>query len=162
MLPSNVKISKNIKESRCKFMCNFRGFDEIEVVRGLFGDETTDILAGLEVEFTNETVYMRVSDSDGRLMINPDYFLEADFTDIYLDVIHELVHVKQFLEGKCSDSRTSYVERPLEIEAYGITVAEAKTIGVSENEIIDYLNSELVNAEELKQLAVALGIEYFD
>lgn len=162
MLPSKVKILKNIAASLCPFTCNSRGFDKIEVVRGLFGDETTNILATLDVEFTNETVYMRVSNLDGHLAINPDYFLEADFIEIYLDVIHELVHVKQFLEGKRSESEIAYVERPLEIEAYNITVEEAKTIGVSENEIIDYLNSELVNNEELKQLAGTLGIEYFD
>jgi hypothetical protein len=162
MLPSNVRILKNVAAPQCMFTCNFRGFDEVEAVKGLFGEEATDVLAALEVEFTNETVYMRVSNADGHLLINPDYFLEADLTEIYLDVIHELVHVKQFLEGKRSDIETAYVERPLEIEAYNITVAEAKTIGVSENEIIDYLNSELVNDEELKQLAGTLGIEYFD
>jgi hypothetical protein len=157
-----VKILKNAVAPQCMFTCNFRGFDEVEVVKGLFGEEATDVSAALEVEFTNETVYMRVSNADGHLLINPDYFLEADLTEIYLDVIYELVHVKQFLEGKRSDSETAYVERPLEIEAYNITVAEAKTIGLSENEIIDYLNSELVSDEELKQLAGTLGIEYFD
>jgi hypothetical protein len=160
MLLSDVKILKSVKVSKCPFTANFRGFDKIEVVRGLFGDETAKILAALEVEFTDETIYMRVSNSDGRLMINPNYFLAAEFTEIYLDVIHELVHVRQFLEGKRSNSQTAYVERPLEIEAYNIMVEEAKTIGVSENEIMDYLNSELLDNEELKQLAETLGIEY--
>jgi len=160
MLPFNVKILKNITASKCAFTRNFKGFEKVEVVRGLFGEETADILAALEIEFSNATLYMRVSNSDGHLLVNPDYFLEASLTEIYLDVIHELVHVKQFLEGKRSDNETAYVERPLEIEAYNITVEEAKAIGVGESEIVDYLNSELVSAEELKQLAGTLGIEY--
>jgi hypothetical protein len=161
VFPSNVQILRKPAESRVSFTSNFRGFDTVRVVRELFGDEVASVLSGLEVEFTYETLYMRVSNADGRLLINPNYFLAADFTDLYLDVIHELVHVKQFLDGKCSDSRTAYVERPLEIEAYNITVAEARNIGLDENEIIAYLNSDLLSNEELGQLAGTLGVECF-
>jgi hypothetical protein len=162
VLPSNVQILRKPAESRVSFTRNFRGFDVVRVVRQLFGSETALVLSRLAVEFTYKTLYMRVSNADGRLMINPDYLMAADFTDLYLDVIHELVHVKQFLDGKRSDSQTAYVERPLEIEAYNITDAEARTIGMDENEIIAYLNSELMSNEELDQLAGTLGIEYFD
>jgi hypothetical protein len=94
-------------------------------------------------------------------MINPDYFLKADIVDLYLDVIHELVHVKQFLEGKTSDEEMKYTERPLEIEAYRVTVDEARALGIAEEKIFDYLDSELTNSEELKQLAETVGVEYF-
>ena len=162
MLPSNVQILRKPTESRVSFTRNFRGFDAVRIVRQLFGSETALVLSRLEVEFTYETLYMRVSNHDGHLMINPDYFMAADFTDLYLDVIHELVHVRQFLDGKRSDSQTAYVERPLEIEAYNITVEEARNIGLDENEIIAYLNSDLVSSEELNQLTGTLGIECFD
>jgi hypothetical protein len=48
------------------------------------------------------------------------------------------------------------------VEAYNLTVEEARTIGLDENEIMEYLNSDLVSNEELGQLAGTLGIEYFD
>ena len=89
---------------------------------------------------------MRVSNHDGHLMINPDYFMAADFTDLYLDVIHELVHVRQFLDGKRSDSQTAYVERPLEIEAYNITVEEARNIGLGRKR--DYRLFKLGSGEQ--------------
>ena len=162
MLPCNVQILRKPSESRVSFTRNFRGFDAVRVVKQLFGSETALVLSRLAVEFTYETLYMRVSNSNGHLLINPHYFAAADFTDLYLDVIHELVHVKQFLEGKCSDSQTAYVERPLEIEAYDITVAEARNIGLDENEILEYLNSDLVSSEELGQLAGTLGVECFN
>ena len=162
MLPTNVQILRKPAESRVSFTRNFRGFDTVRVVRQLFGSKTALVLSWLEVEFTYETLYMRVSNHDGHLLINPTYFTAAEFTDLYLDVIHELVHVKQFLDGKRSDSQIAYVERPLEIEAYNITVEEARTIGMDENEIIAYLSSELMSSEELDQLTGTLGIEYFD
>ena len=161
-LELKVEICKTVKENRCLFTDHFRGFEEVEVVKRVFGDDVAETLAKLEVEFTHATLYMRVDDSDGHLMINPEYFLKADIADIYLDVVHELVHVKQFLEGKISDQDVNYVERPLEIEAYKITVDEARALGISENRIVDYLDSDLLSSEELKQLAGTIGVEYTD
>jgi len=159
-LELKVEIFKNVKEQKCLFTDYFRGFEEVDVVKRIFGDDVAERLAELTVEFTKATLYMRVDNSDGHLMINPEYFLKADISDIYLDIVHELVHVKQFLEGKISDHDVNYVERPLEIEAYKITVDEARALGISENRIIDYLDSDLLNSDELKQLAGTIGVEY--
>ena len=53
----------------------------------------------LKVEFT-WFGYMGVNDADGHLMVNKTYLNSGDKTDIYLDVVHELCHVKQHLDGK--------------------------------------------------------------
>jgi hypothetical protein len=161
-LELRVEICKTVKERRCLFTDHFKGFEEVEVVKRIFGDAAAETLTKLVVEFTKATLYMRVDNFDGHLMINPEYFLKADISDIYLDIIHELVHVKQFLEGKISDHAVNYVERPLEIEAYKITVDEARALGISENRIVDYLDSDLLSSEELKQLAGTIGVEHTD
>ncbi|GBC75121.1 hypothetical protein HRbin06_00435 [archaeon HR06] len=73
--------------------------------------------------------------------------------DLYLDVIHELIHFKQYKEGKnLYDVRFSYVDRLTEIEAYGIVVEEAKRMGLSEEEIKDYLRVEWISEEEFNRL----------
>jgi hypothetical protein len=159
-LEFRVKILRDLKTFRCLFIDHFKGFGKVDFVKRVFGDEAAKVLAKLEIEFTSATLYMRVDDLDGHLMINPKYFLKADIMDLYLDVVHELVHVKQFLEGKSSDKEVNYAERPLEIEAYRITVDEARALGVGEDRILDYLDSELLNNEELKQLAEMMGVEY--
>src|SRR5213593_2375124 len=43
---------------------------------------------------------MGVSDEDGHLVVSTHYLRTGKRRDIYLDVIHELVHVRQFREGK--------------------------------------------------------------
>ena len=125
----------------------------------IFEGNANSALSNLEIEFTNLTSYMSV-DYEGRLLINPKYFETGDFTDLYLDVIHELVHVKQVMEGKNCNKSLPYVKRPLEVEAYKAAVEEARVLGLDDNRIIDYLESDLINTEELKQLASALGIEF--
>ncbi len=154
-----VEIFRNVTMATCNFTNCFKVFDRVGVVRRIFGTETKDVLAKLKVKFTNSTRYMRVDDFEGHLLINPHYLSAGDFTDIYLDVIHELVHVKQFVEGKNSDKKQNYVERPLEIEAYQTAVHEARVLGLDENRILDYLDSDLINTQELAQLAQKLDVK---
>lgn len=153
----SVEINRKVTKSVCNFKEHFRNFENMEVVERIFGEATQDVLDNLEVEFDCDTLYMRV-DYDGRLLINPEYFQNGNFTDIYLDVVHELVHVKQVLNGKNCNHALPYVERPLEIEAYRMAVEEARALGLDEDRIISYLDCDLINDQELKQLVAALKI----
>ncbi len=152
-----VEIIRKTTYPICNFQQHFRNFEHVDAVKQIFGDTTHDVLANLEIEFTESTLYMRV-DYDGRILINPRYFESGKFIDLYLDVIHELVHVRQVFDGKDSNKALPYVQRPLEIEAYQTAVNEARELGLDETEIIDYLESDLINADELRQLVMSLGI----
>lgn len=102
---------------------------------------------------------MGVDDTNGHLMVNPRYLNSGDKIDIYLDVIHELCHVKQFMKGEeLFDNRYDYVERPTEIEAYRYTVQEARRIGLSEKRICEYLKTEWMSNSDLKRLSKSLGV----
>jgi predicted SprT family Zn-dependent metalloprotease len=103
--------------------------------------------------------YMGVNNTNGHLMVNSRYLNSGDKTDIYLDVIHELCHVKQFMEGReLFDSRYDYVERPTEVEAYRYTVQEARRLGLSDKRICQYLKTEWMSDSDLKHLAKTLGV----
>jgi hypothetical protein len=154
-----IAILRETGKTRCLFKECFKGFETVNAVKRIFGSRTTKTLKELTVEFTKATIYMRVNNSDGHLVINPRYFTDADTTDLYLDVIHELVHVKQFTECRISDQSIEYTKRPLEVEAYKVTVDEARTLGLGKNWILNYLDSDLVKNEQLEQLAAAVGID---
>ncbi len=137
----------------------FKGFEEVEIVRRIFGEKTGDVLRNLKVEFTWIGGYMWVNGSNGHLIVNSRYLKNGDRLDIYLDVIHELAHIKQFMEGKeLFDRNYKYVERPTEIEAYRYAVEEAKRLGMDDKEILEYLKTEWMSNEDLKQLARKLNI----
>lgn len=94
------------------------------------------------------------------LMISSRYLREGDKTDIYLDLIHELVHIKQLMEGKeLFDAEYDYADRPTEIEAYRYAVEEARRLGLDDDRICDYLKTEWMTHEELKRLALAVNVE---
>ena len=137
----------------------FRGFEKVEAVRRIFGDKTEQVLHDLKVEFLWAGGYMGVNNANGHLMANPNYLNKGDKTDIYLDVIHELVHVKQFMEGKdLFETHHSYTERPTEIEAYRYAVEEARRLGLSDARICEYLKTEWMSEKELKQLASSVNV----
>jgi len=142
-----------------RFTEYFKGFEKVEAVRGIFGEETEEVLCNLKIEFMGFGGYMGVDDTNGHLMVNARYLNSGNRVDIYLDVIHELYHVKQFMEGKeLFDSQYEYIERPTEIEAYRYTVQEARRLGLSDKRICQYLKTEWMSDSDLKCLAKALNV----
>jgi len=136
----------------------FVGFEKNSAVRGIFGEETEQILQNLKINFI-WFGYMGVDDNDGHLMVNKRYLSTGSKQDIYLDIIHELCHVKQHKEGReLFDPRYDYVDRPTEIEAYRYAVQEAKRMGLSSSEIRVYLKTEMMSNKALNRLIENMGI----
>jgi len=150
-----------VKSSAYPFTDFFKGLENNQAVRRIFGEKTAEVLSALKVEFTKLGGYMFVNDKNGHLVVNVDYLNTGDKTDIYLDVIHELVHIRQFHEGKeLFDHNYKYVERPTEIEAYQFVVEEARRVGLSDERICQYLETEWMTDEDLQRLTRAVGVEY--
>ena len=155
-----VRIARKVPVATYPFMDYFRGFERVGAVRLIFGQETEEVLSKLRVEFVGRRGYMGVSEVDGHLIVSADYLCRGNRTDIYLDIVHELVHVRQFMEGKeLFDHNFEYVERPTEVEAYRVAVEEARRLGLSDRRICQYLKTEWMNDEEFKRLAKAVNVE---
>jgi hypothetical protein len=138
----------------------FRGFDKVDAVRRLFGEKTDEVLRNLKVQFMWAGGYMGVNAMNGHLMINSKYLSKGDRIDVYLDIVHELVHVKQLMEGKeLFDGRYSYTERPTEVEAYRYAVQEAKRLGLKDERICQYLRTEWMSDAAFNRLAKTLSVE---
>lgn len=141
------------------FTYYFKGFEKVGAVRSIFGEDTDKVLGNLRVNFIPLVGYMGVNNSNGHLIVNPNYLRDGDRLDVYLDVIHELVHVRQFMEGKeLFEGNYSYADRPTEVEAYRHTVEEARRLGVSDERICAYLKTPWMSGQELKRLAKALNV----
>jgi hypothetical protein len=140
------------------FLEYFKGFDKVSAVQGIFGEKTTEVLSHLRVELSWIMGYMYVDGSDGHLVISKGYLSDGDKTDIYLDLIHELCHVKQFMDGReLFDPKYDYVDRPTEIEAYSYAVKEARRLGLSEERIRCYLRTEWMSEDDFIRLSKSVG-----
>ena len=143
-----------------RFSDYFKGFEKVEAVRRLFGNRTEEVLRNLGVQFMWAGGYMGVNASNGNLMVNSKYLNNGDKIDIYLDIIHELVHVKQLMEGKeLFDTHYGYTERPTEVEAYNYAVQEARRLGLDDQKICRYLRTEWMSDASFERLARTLHVK---
>jgi hypothetical protein len=150
----------SIGASTRTFTDYFMDFEKVAAVRGIFGEKTEEVLRNLKVDLIWFGGYMFVDSSTGHIVVNTRYLHTGDKVDIYLDLIHELCHIKQLMEGReLFDPRYSYVERPTEIEAYDYTVQEARRLGLSDERICEYLKTEWMSKEDLNVLAKAINVK---
>jgi hypothetical protein len=156
----DVKLVRDAPVSLFPFTDYFQGFEKIEAVKSLFGEKTHDVLDKLKVEFFSAKFgYMSVSDDDGHLLVSTHHLKNSKAEVLYLDVIHELFHVKQFMEGKNLFLEDfEYVDSPIEVPAYQFTVQEAKRIGMSRDDILEYLKVEWVTEEAHARLVKSVGL----
>ncbi len=144
----------------------------MQVVRDVFGDRTEEVLKNLKVGFvSNRYMYMGVSDEDGNLRVGTYHLRNSDLRTLYLDVVHELFHVRQFEEDREWFGREHrkylkggfnpklYFSSPLEVPAYRHAVNEAKRIGMSYEEIAEYLKMGPVEPAVFSKLLRDVGVE---
>jgi hypothetical protein len=158
-LPLNRLLS--VGSSSRVFTDYFKDFEKVAAVQGIFGERTAEVLRSLKVDLTWFGGYMFVDSGNGHIVVSIRYLNSGDKVDIYLDLIHELCHVRQFMEGReLFDPRYSYVERPTEVEAYRYTVQEARRLGLSDERICEYLKTEWISEEDLRVLAKAVNVSF--
>ena len=140
----------------------FEGLRDIETLQEIFQTrkELDEVFSKTRVIVDTTSHYMHVKNEDASIVIGLGHLAKSDKMILYLDIIHELVHVKQQRAGlDLYDKSYSYVDRPTEIEAYIITVQEAKRLGMAYHEIFDYLHVEWITPEEHQRLASNVGLK---
>jgi hypothetical protein len=160
MVKLGVSIDRKASIGVHPFKSVFGGFERLRAVRSIFGSETGVVLAGLPVEITKKGGYMKIDDERGSIIVNAKYLREGDEADVYLDVIHELVHIRQHREGKeLWDRRYEYVDRPTEIEAYKVVVKEARRLGMDERRVAQYLKVEWISDDAFERFLGNVGVK---
>ncbi len=157
----DVTIPEMVPIAMLRFMEYFKGFEKVQAVREIFGEKTEKILSELKVEFfSSKFGYMGVSDEDGHLIVSAYYLKTGESVCKYLDVLHELVHVRQYREGKqLFDEAFEYHDRPTELEAYKHAIKEARRLGMSDSEIFEYLKVDWMSEDEVRKLARNVGVK---
>ncbi|MDM7996511.1 MAG: hypothetical protein QUT30_12615 [Acidobacteriota bacterium] len=130
-------------------------FEESPTVRRI---ETPDIPIGplldeARVKIKKGEGYLYVDVKIPAIILIEDYYHKANALDLYIDLAHELTHVRQMLEGKnIWDHSLDYVDRPTEIEGYAVAVEEGIRLGMTEEQVIQHLSNPWLSDEEVIRL----------
>lgn len=159
---NTIKINREVNPGTYEIEDIFDGLKEVEILQKIFGSitELDDVFSKTKITVDTSNHYMYVKNEDAMIVIGLNHLQNSDKIILYLDIVHELVHVKQQRQGlDLYDKSYSYVDRPTEIEAYIVAVEEAKRLGMQHHEIIDYLHVEWITPDEHKRLATHVGLE---
>ncbi len=133
------------------------GLEYSVALNKIYGNKLKDVLNTTEANVVSKPWQIWVDRETKIITINKDYLVHSDRGTLYLDFIHEMVHIWQISDGKnVFDRSVSYVDAPTEIEAYRYTIEDAERIGFSKTDIIDYLKVRWISKEEHLRLVKAV------
>ena len=162
----SVKVSVNRKLKGGKYGLSevFIGIEKDPNFRALFNDgDRKEVLEKTRLDVVPEDSYMYIDDEAGNVCAGLNYLRHGEERVLYLDILHELTHIRQWRAGQpLWDRRYSYVDRPTEIEAYEVAVKVARKLGMRDREISDYLRVEWTSREEHERLCRRLGVRLTD
>jgi hypothetical protein len=132
-----------------------------DILRAIFAgaEEIDAVVAHTKVFVVDMPHEMFVNNDDASITIGLTHLRQASDEFLYLDIVHELCHVKQQMQGRnLYDRSKAYVDRETEVEAYRVTVQEARRIGLNDDAITCYLRVSWITPEEHKRLARRLDV----
>ncbi|MCI4345954.1 MAG: hypothetical protein L3K07_04300 [Thermoplasmata archaeon] len=104
--------------------------------------------------------FRMVESTDDEIVVARAHLANSPAMDVYLDVIHEFLHVLQRKQGRelWLGRKVPYVDRPTEIEAYAFSVCEARRLGVPDRYLREYLRVTWVTKTESLRLLRNVGV----
>lgn len=87
------------------------------------------------------------------IVLAEEYYRNGTDLDLYLDMLHEIAHIRQHHEGRdLWDERYAYVDRITEVEGYAVAVEEGRRLGMDDAEVIAHLSNPWMDAEDVRKL----------
>lgn len=177
-LPGGFRIAREVPIGRHPLLAVFPGLVGLEAAKRLEPNPATRkrLFEETCLQIVEDDVWMyvaphtlpkglrrrwkpHVSPGSDCIVVGASHLKESPPLILFLDIFHELCHIRQRKAGQeLFDRSESYVRRPTEIEAYRFAVEEARRLGVSDAVLRDYLRVEWVTEDELLELYRAVGV----
>ena len=159
MRAQDVRINRSLPLGKHMLTDLCDGIGRLPVMKRILGKRYRSILRNQKIRISRTKMYAYIDDKDGTIVIGQGYLRKGRQEYLCLDMIHELVHIRQFHDGKdLFDRRFRYSERPTEIEAYRVAAAEAKKMGMRGRELREYLVVDWITKDEFAKLLKEIGV----
>jgi len=155
------RINRDLGAGQYRLADIFPDIGTYAVLSSIFADadERDGVVAHTRVFLVDTHKEIFVSNDDGSITIGLAHLRQTSDEFLYLDIIHELCHVKQHMEGRnLYDRSKAYVDRETEIEAYELTLREARRIRMNDEAICNYLHVSWITPEEHRRLVARLKV----
>jgi hypothetical protein len=154
-LPEYAQVVRTLSSGDHPYLRLLPHIDQSPVVRRIESAKTPMnlLLESARVRIKQREGYCFVDVLIPAIVLSEEYYRAANTIDLYLDMAHELTHLRQLAEGQnLWDHSLHYVDRPTEIEGYAVAVAEGLRLGMTEVEIMHHLSNPWLNDSEIARL----------
>jgi hypothetical protein len=111
------------------------------------------LLHGARVRIEEMKSFCWVDDDVPCIVLSLDYYRTGSDLDLYLDLLHELTHLRQVAEGKnVWDESLAYVDRPTEIEGYAVAIEEGRRLGMTDEDVLHHLSNPWMSEADVQRL----------
>jgi len=87
------------------------------------------------------------------IVVSEWYYQTGADLDLYLDLLHELTHLRQLEEGfDLWDERFEYVDRPTEVEGYAVAIEEGRRLGMTDKDVLHHLSNPWMSSADVDRL----------
>jgi hypothetical protein len=176
--PPGFRVARDMPPGRHPLLAVFPGLDKLPPAKRLEPDaaKRERLFEDTCVEVVDEDMWMYVAPFDvppgarGRwnpvvspgsdcIVVGQGHLRESPALMLFMDIYHELCHVQQRHGGaNLWPPGVSYVKRWTEVEAYRFVVKEARTLGVEDEFLREYLKVEWISAKEHRELLLELEV----
>jgi len=154
-LPEYAVVVRTLSQGMHPYRSLLPRLDESPVARWIESPATQlgPLLDSARVRIKPGEGYVWVDVKIPAIVLIEEYYRQGNPLDLYLDLVHELTHLRQLAEGKnLWDHSLAYVDRPTEIEGYAVAVKEGMRLGMNEDEVIRHLSNPWMTDAEVARL----------
>lgn len=154
-LPDFARVNRRLRPGPHPFLSLLPRAEESPALRRIAKGSAARarLLAGAQVNVCGARGYAFVDVQRPRIVLSSWYYETGEARDLYLDLLHELTHLRQLGEGfDLWDERFDYVDRPTEVEAYAVAVEEGRRLGMTSDEVREHLSNPWMAAADVDRL----------
>jgi hypothetical protein len=154
-LPDYARVVRSLPNGDHPFRLLLPGVVESPAVRriGSNGIEIEKLLESARVRIVPEEGYIWVDIDIPAIILTENYYRKGNDCDLYLDLLHELTHLRQLAGGHdLWDENYPYVDRPTEIEGYAVAIEEGLRLGMTEAQILQHLSNPWMSDRDVRTL----------
>jgi hypothetical protein len=154
-LPHFVRLDRSLAPGEHRFLVVLPGAEASPALARVAPEPTSRarLLDGALVQIRGRRGYAFVDVERPCIVISEWYFREGAELDVYLDLLHELTHLRQLEDGfDVWDERFPYVDRPTEVEAYAVAIEEGRRLGMTDLDVEEHLSNPWMAASEVARL----------
>ncbi len=154
-LPDYARVVRSLSRGEHPFLSFLPRVAEAPAIRRIASLATplASLLEAARIRIEARHGYVWVDDDIPAIILTEQYYQRGDSRDLYLDLLHELTHLRQLAEGlNLWEERLPYVDRPTEIEGYAVAVEEGRRLGMTEAEISRHLSNPWMTRADVRRL----------